>query len=290
MNITQLSAFDDRSLDLVRLIDRGEHQLEVQGSAFPGFGEFIARCVIQDERNYGVFAAFFFNGALRIHLVFEDDIRGAAPQPVIQCLLATIGEVPSRRAHLWCSGHNPRLVSYLKRELPTEENVYSADELVYTRERIMQDQVEDEMDTSPLVPVPYSDDLLDSALELLEDSFAAISTPGSFTSSRDSYKEKLSSTAKSRFEGFRLGDELVGLYYHNDAEIEYIAVSRSQQRRGFGALILKRALLAAFRDSDRDPHLYCVSDNTDALRFYLREGWSIAGKPVRLTVDLSREA
>lgn len=278
MKIKNVKEFDEKYIELLKLIDKGEYSLTVAGEADDGFERGISKITFNDGDNYGLLSAFTYCGADRIDLVFKNDISKKQIDSVIIQLSDVNDKCDSDNIALWCSNFNPKLVDGLKSKLKFKEDVYSAYELSYQRDKIIKD------DIYPLVPVSYSEDILDDALMLLEDSFKVIALPGTFINNRSKYNAKFSKIKKSRFEAFYIEDTMVGLYFHNDAEIIYLAVSDSCQNKGYGALILKHALYAINNDSDREPYLYVVEYNIRAYNFYIREGWEITGRCVRLDI------
>lgn len=273
-----VNKFDEKYIELLRLIDCGEYSLTVAGEDGEGFESLISRITFEDGDNYGLLSAFTYCGADRIDLVFKNDINKKQIDSVIIQLSDVIDKCDSDNIALWCSNFNPKLVDGLKSKLKFKEDVYSAYELSYQRDKTIRE------DIYPLVPVSYSEDILDDVLMLLEGSFKDIAQPGTFINNKDNYNSKFSNIEKSRFEAFYIKGKMVGLYFHNDAEIIYLAVSDSCQNKGYGALILKHTLYAINNDSDREPYLYVVEYNIRAYNFYIREGWEITGRCVRLDI------
>jgi ribosomal protein S18 acetylase RimI-like enzyme len=274
-----VSSFEQKYSDIVTLIDMGEHSLCLAGQERDGVGASIRKATYHDSDNYGLFSASVYFDSLRIRIVFKHDVCVETTEQILADLRGVANECDYDDVHIWCSNYNPHLVDALRARLGPDVDMYRADEMKYSRSNIERD-----VDSAPLTVRAFSDDMLDDALLLLDDSFQHLRGAHSFLSERDGFRTKFSGTGKSRFEAFYLAGELVGFYYHNDAEMEYVAVATRHQGRGFGTLMLRRALVCIIGDSSRAPHLYCVEENTKALAFYRRNGWQTAGRPVRLSV------
>ena len=286
MFVTQnVSTFDHKFLELVALIDRGEYGLETTGDTLDVFGGWRAKMVFEGHENYGMLSACVFADALRVHVVFRHDVNSLDTDGIITPLQHAINQCQCRHVFIWCTQENPHLIQTLQTAFTVQDDLYMAYELAYAREAISR-----QVDISPLIAKPFTDDVLDETLNLLEHAMQHVSHPGTYIRQKSALREKFSTRDRARCEGFFLDDELVGMYFHHDAEIEYVAVAETHQNKGYGALMLKRALSKIAADSDHEPHLYCVNANTRALTFYQREGWKITGKPVRLHIQERPEA
>lgn len=277
MVIKEVAGFEQRFLDLVQIIDRGEHSLVVGGEKCDGFGGWVSKLVFEADNNYGMLSAFVYYGFLRFQLAFKNDVDVSMIEHIYECIKDLINRYASKQANIFCTNDNPKLIEGLRMKFNYEDELYMAKEYAYSR-----NQINSHIDITPLIVAPYSDDLLEHTLKLLDDSFIIFRTDSlSFLDKRDYYKDKFSQADKARFESFYLDDELIGFYFHNNAEIEYIAVLSKYQSNGYGSLVLKRALAMILEDSEREPHLYCLDRNIRANNFYEREGWKITGKPVK---------
>lgn len=279
MDTTKVKKFKEKYLELLKQIDCGEYALSKQGERYDGFEKWVARYIFEDNENYGLLSSFVFNGALRIQIAFKHDVKDSFIN-IIEKHIREIVEIGGcEDTYVWCTNFNPSLVNTLKDRLPIEKGVYMSSEFTFYK-----DSIQREFNVSPLIVKPYNEQMLDDILELLEGSFKAIAQRGEFINDRDYFFEKFRPKEKSRCEVYCLDDKLVGFYYYNDAEIEYMAVAEGLQSKGYGSKILKRCLDMALDDSERLPHLNCVYKNHDAYRFYLREGGVVTGKSARFHI------
>jgi len=143
-----------------------------------------------------------------------------------------------------------------------------------------------ELDMKALSYKPYSADMLDDCIDILESAYTPfLDTPGTFISEKDWISKSFQSKNKTRCEVFYYGGKAVGLYSHNDGTIEYIAVKKEYQNRGFGSIILLKAFQSILNDSKNQPYLCSGDKNKRAQKFYERHGMKKMYSSVRIEIS-----
>jgi GNAT superfamily N-acetyltransferase len=132
---------------------------------------------------------------------------------------------------------------------------------------------------SALTARPYDEKYIDKYLNLLDGSMIFTDTPMNYRGNKTHYlnlfKER---AAKNSFEAFWKDDELIGLYWRDNFEIDTLAVNKTHQRKGYGTDILTRAIQSVFDHTDSDfARLYAVDWNEKARMFYTKYGMEASG-------------
>lgn len=68
-------------------------------------------------------------------------------------------------------------------------------------------------------------------------------------------------------------DAPMGFCVINDDEIDQMYVSKSARGTGLAAKLLAAGEARLAKAGTKEAHLYCIPENTNALRFYERQGW-----------------
>ncbi|QVK17542.1 GNAT family N-acetyltransferase [Mycoplasmatota bacterium] len=275
MKVKKVNKIEDKYLNLIKLIDSGEYRLASMGENYEGLSRWIATYIFETKTNEGILTAMIFNDNLRFQVAFEKDLDETDVQTIYD-MIKDIMNKEKKKTSIWVYNENHNLVKTLMSKFNLHrKNVYMSREIMYFKEPT-------NIDITPLKTIFYKKEILDDVLELLEDSFVDIAEKNEFINHREYYHYKFSNLNKSRFTGFLLNDKLIGMYFHHDGEIEYVAVSSSLQSKGYGKLIIHHALNAIKEDSNNIPYLYCVDENSKALQFYLREGFEVVAHAARL--------
>ena len=88
------------------------------------------------------------------------------------------------------------------------------------------------------------------------------------------------------FEAFWDDGNLIGLYWRNNAEIDIMAVADQQQRKGYGSIILTRAIEMVFENTAADyAYLYAVVWNQKGQSFYRKFGMEQRGHSYLLRLN-----
>lgn len=275
MIIKKVKKIEDKYLNLIKSIDSGEYRLASMGVNYEGLSRWLETYTFETETNEGILTSMIYNDYLRFQIAFEKDVNELEVQ-VVYDIIRDIMKKEKKGADIWVYNENHNLVKTLMNKFNIlRKDVYMSREIMYFKEPV-------NIDIKSLKAIPYDKEILNDILLLLEDSFVEIAQRNEFISHAEYYHKKFSDSNKSRFTGFLLNEKLIGMYFHHDAEIEYIAVKRSLQSKGYGKLIIHHALNAIKEDSNNTPYLYCVDENTKALQFYLREGFEVVAHAARL--------
>ncbi len=277
MIIRNVNRIEEKYLNLLKLIDSGEYKIASSGTNFEGVSRWVKNYTFESNDNIGILTSMIYHDHLRFQIAFKNDIDDKLIEKVYK-MIQTIIEDEEKHAAIWLYTVNHQLLESLMNKYHLEKNqVYMSREMMYFKEPL-------NITCSPLTTISYQKDILMDTLNLLEASFVDIAKPNEFLNNADYYHQKFSNLNKSRFTGFILNDELIGMYFHHDGDLEYIGVKPKYQSKGFGKIILHHALQAIKEDSENIPYLYCVDENEKALAFYLREGFEVMGHAARLIV------
>jgi ribosomal protein S18 acetylase RimI-like enzyme len=83
---------------------------------------------------------------------------------------------------------------------------------------------------------------------------------------------------------------LVGLYWRKNAEIDFFAVDVNQQRKGYGTIMLTRAINMVFEKTDADfACLYAVDWNLKGQSFYKKYGMAENGHSFGIKINNYKE-
>jgi len=273
MIINKVDKIEQKYLDLIKLIDSGEYR--VASGEIEGFSNWVDLYTFETKSNEGILTSLIYNNNLRFQIAFLNDLNEEEVQSVYH-IIKDILTKEKKNCDIWIYNENHNLVRILMEKFNlTRKQVYMSREMMYFKEPV-------KLNILPLKTIGYSEDILLDTLHLLEAAFVKIAAPNDFLNQRDHYHQKFSNTDKSRFTGFMLNNELIGMSFHHDGEIEYIGVKPAYQRRGYGKLIIHHVLQAIKEDSENIPYLYCVDENEEALQFYLKEGFEVVAHAARL--------
>ena len=257
---------------LLRRIDLGEYKLMTQKEDYDGLDSIYFTVGFDLEDNYGIVTAFKFNQAMRLQISFDKDLNERQAIYLVTFIKDFMEEKNCHNLSIWCNNANKNMVSILSQNFSFEEPVYKNYELTYDYRNFK------EMALGPLKSYIFQENHLHDVLDLLELSFKNICKKGEFIENPRYYLDKFQAQGKATCEVYFLEDRLIGMYFQNDGELEYIGILPEYQGQGYGKVILNRALKAIQSLSDQKPFLYCVESNKDALRFYLKTAWQISGQ------------
>lgn len=125
----------------------------------------------------------------------------------------------------------------------------------------------------------YEDEHIDRYLNLLDETMDFCIPPSVYIKNKIIYRKKfIKLKEKNSFEAFWTDNELIGLYWRSNAEINTMAVSAKYQRKGYGSLILSRAIECVFKNTSNEyAYLYCVDWNEKGQKFYKKNGMETNG-------------
>jgi GNAT superfamily N-acetyltransferase len=132
----------------------------------------------------------------------------------------------------------------------------------------------------------YEKEHIKDYLKLLDESMDFTIPPPTFIANKEYFQTKFNQCRiEKSFESFWMGTELIGLYWRKGYEIEIMAVSKKYQRKGFGSIILSRAIECCLNNTDDHyAYLYCVDWNEKGQRFYKKFGMEINGHSYCLSI------
>lgn len=257
---------------LLRRIDLGEYKLMTQREDYDGLEAIYFMVGFDLEDNYGIVTAFNFNQAIRLQISFDKDLSKRQVDYLVTLIKDFIDEKKCQNLSIWCNNANKNIVDILSRNFHFEKPIYKNYELTYDYKNF------EDIPQGPLKSYVFQENHLHDVLELLEVSFQKICKTGEFIDNPNHYLDKFMVKGKASCEVFYIEDRLIGMYFQNDGELEYIGILPDYQGQGYGKVILNRALKAIQSLTDQKPFLYCVESNKDALNFYLKAAWHISGQ------------
>ena len=257
---------------LLRRIDLGEYKLMTQREDCDGLEAIYFMVGFDLEDNYGIVTAFKLNQAIRLQISFDKDLSKRQVDYLVTLIKDFIDEKKCQSLSIWCNNANKNIVDILSQNFPFESPIYKNYELSYDYKHFK------EMPLGLLKSEAFQENHLHDVLKLLEASFKKICRKGEFIENPTHYLVKFMAKGKAACEVFYLEDTIIGMYYHNDGDLEYIGLLPDYQGRGYGRVVLNRALKTIQSLTDQKPFLYCLESNIDALNFYLKEAWHISGQ------------
>ena len=254
-------------------IDRGEES--VFRDTMNTDNQIIAKIFIKNELNEGVFYSCQLSDDLPIHIgiaIVEDTDR--YNREIEALIHQTIQMADRTSCSVWLRNENKKITKYLKKtfhivpELEGEHD-YASIEFIMQRDKFAPMIYSSEVEIRP-----YEDVYIDDYLLMLDDSMTFASPPPDFVNNKNFFLGKFSELNKQNaFEAFWVRDKLVGLYWRNGEEIDVMAVAGKHQRKGYGSIILTRALQRIFVSTNTEcAYLYAVDWNERAQAFYRKYG------------------
>ena len=175
--------------------------------------------------------------------------------------------------NIWYYPENDNLEHLLFNMLPWQARGHKTYELRY----LVDANYPSYIMPSNIKVIKYVSEYLDQAVTMLDKALAH-----TFSNPDEGIYEKNKELLRKRWETeecfIMLKDkELVGMYILKDTEIDIMAIDTAHQNRGLGKLLLSHARDYIFKTKNKEPYLYCISSNSKALNFYLRENMTITG-------------
>ena len=224
----------------------------------------------------GSFFSCIYNGQLRIHVVFNEDIDSLNDE-ISKLIRQSMETAGMNYGTIWFRRTSKNIISYVDDKFiltaDSEEFFYYSTEYIMRRDRFNKT-----LDNAVLEIKPYEENHIDSYLDLLNDSMSFFIPPYDFSSEKEKYlHEFIEYKNKNAFEAFWRDGKLVGLYWIVGTEVDTMGVSSEFQRLGYGSIILTRAIKTIFEQQPdaESAILYCVGWNAKAQRFYKRYGMEI---------------
>ena len=231
------------------------------------------------DKLVGSFFSCIYNGKLRIHLIFneETDLFNSESCELIRHSMEITG---NNSGTIWFRKANQSLIEYVKSKfelaLTSEEFYYHSTEYIMCKGNFGK-----KFDCAALEVKPYEETHIDKYLSLLNDAMSFFVPPKDFVAEKAHYlQEFFSYKNKNAFEAFWKDGKLVGLYWLDGKEVDTMCVSSDFQRRGYGSMILTRAIETIFQQHPEAEKalLYCVGWNAKAQNFYKRYGMEMSNQ------------
>jgi|GEM_PF-1227836 len=220
----------------------------------------------------GVFFSYSYNGVLRVYITLENDTN-AYNDEITSLLRSSINKCNCSTGLLWVRKKTPKIIAFLENEflLTPSDELFFYESTTFV---MPYNKFQKKYDSSILEIKPYEERFLDDCLNLFNEAMVFKMPPHFYLDERAHYLEQLRFNSENTvFETFWKNNELIGLYWLCDEEIDVIAVSPKHQRKGYGSLILTRAIEKAFQTSNKDCVWLIASNfNEKAHAFYGKYG------------------
>lgn len=239
--------------------------------------------VFYNTKMSGVFFSCIFYDSLRIHIVFEEDTDKFNGE------IASFVESSMEKSNLasvmiWLRNENRKIIEYLKNKFHTKPEgayYYASAEYIMRRVNFNITNINNILEIRP-----YEEKYIDKYLLLLDESMTFVNPPPNFCNNKDHFLRHFAERRdKNSFEAFWIADELVGLYWRKNQEIDIMAVATNYQRKGYGSIILTRAIEMALKNTDAEYiYLYAVDWNEKGQAFYKKYGMELNGHSYLLRI------
>jgi GNAT superfamily N-acetyltransferase len=268
----ELKMEEEKAEALIEKIDCGELWIFKGASGSEDFAGFIDKLYYEENDKYGTFCSCIFNGCLRIITAFSEDMPLDLADEITE-LIIKARNTHNSFTNIWYYPENDNLEHLLFNMLPWQARGHKTYELRY----LVDANYPSYIMPSNIKVIKYVSEYLDQAVTMLDKALAH-----TFSNPDEGIYEKNKELLRKRWETeecfIMLKDkELVGMYILKDTEIDIMAIDTAHQNRGLGKLLLSHARDYIFKTKNKEPYLYCISSNSKALNFYLRENMTITG-------------
>lgn len=261
---------------IIEKIDQGEKWIFQGADNSSDFGGFIDRLFYHQQDTYGTYCASRYCGKLRFQIGFNTDMPENA-QTELLSLMNKARRQLNTHTSIWYPPENKNLHEFIFNKLPWKAKGHSTHELTFKRK----DDYKDCELPDNIRIIPFMEAYLEACCNLLDESLShTFDNPNSkwFLNHKETNLSEWLEKAKTSNCCIMLENgELAGFYILKGAEIDLMAVQRCKQGNGLGRLLLHHAREHIFKVEKKEPYLYCIDRNPNALRFYLREGMIISG-------------
>ena len=221
-----------------------------------------------------IFYSCFAYGTLRIHTSFDVNMKADKFNDDIASLIQISLDKSSNTSCMICiRNENKQMFEFIKENFKIPPNkgkyYYASIEFIMRRKNFIK-----EFNDSILVIRPYEKEYIDNYLNLLDNSMTFTSTQPNFMGRKEHYLQYFAERNENRsFESFWKDNKLIGLYWRKNAEIDFFAIEVNNQRKGYGTIMLTRAIEMVFENTSEDfVYLYAVDWNQKAQLFYRNYG------------------
>ena len=187
---------------------------------------------------------------------------------------------------IWIWNENKKIIQFFKKSFHIQPDCgphyYASIEFIMRRELFNKKVVNSTVNIRP-----YEKKYIDDYVALLDESMTFASPPPKFRENKERHTKKFAECAENNsFEAFWKDGGLIGLYWRKNAEIDTLAVADNQQRKGYGSIILTRAIEMVFKNTmDNYAYLYAVDWNTKGQSFYRKYGMEQNGHSYMLRLN-----
>jgi len=263
---------EEKAETLIEKIDCGELWIFKGASGSEDFAGFIDKLYYEKNDKYGTFCSCIFNDCLRIIVAFNEDMPFDLADEVTQ-LIVKARNTYNSFTHIWYKPENFNLENLLFNNLPWQAIGHKTYELKYTKNN----QYAEYAIPSNIEILKYESNYLDQAVIMLDKALAH-----TFLNPDDRIYEKNKNLIQKRMLTedcfiMLMDKKLVGMYILKDTEIDIMAIDVAYQNKGLGKLLLSHARNYVFNIKQKEPYLYCIATNINALQFYLKEKMTITG-------------
>lgn len=245
----------------------------------------VEAVIFYDKEMAGVFYSCTANKGLRIHISFEADI-GKFNEDIALYVHTSLKKSGMTSCLIWVRNENKVIIDFLKDKfkIPPGDGAYYYASIEFIMRREKYNKI---INNSILEIRPYEERHIDNYLSMLDKSMTFTSQPPDFMGNKEYHLQHFAECVKNNsFEAFWKGNELIGLYWRKNAEIELIAVADNHQRKGYGSIILTRAIEMVFENTAEDyAYLYAVDWNVKGQSFYKKYGMEQNGHSYLLRLN-----
>jgi ribosomal protein S18 acetylase RimI-like enzyme len=252
-------------------IDSGEKQcfLETVGTEHQ-----ITSKIFYENNLIGVFYSCFAYETLRLSISFDTDIVTEKFNDEIASLVNLSMEKSGKTScMIYIRNENKGIISFLKNkfQIPpgSGEHYYASIEFIMRRKVFTK-----KISESPMEIRQYEEKNIDKYLSMLDNSMTFTNPPTNFMEKKMYYSQYFRERMNNNsFEAFWINNELIGLYWRKNAEIDFFAIDVNYQRKGYGTIMLTRAIEMIFENTSEDfVYLYAVDWNEKGQIFYRKYG------------------
>jgi ribosomal protein S18 acetylase RimI-like enzyme len=263
--------------DIIARIDQGEKRIfqGVEGSS--DFTGVIDKLFYHSGDIYGTYCSRIYNGNLRIQIGFNTDMPKDIHEELLLLIVKARSEIKAFTS-IWYPADNKELDKMLLTQLPWKtQSGNKTHELTFKRK-----DLSNNVDIPKNISiVPFSDEYLEATCSMLDKSLSHTFDAANSSVFMNNKENNLASWLEKAIHGdcciMIENGELAGAYILKGVEIDFIAIACEKQGKGLGSLLLHHAKKHIFATSKEEPFLYCMDRNSNALRFYLREGMKRSG-------------
>ncbi len=223
-------------------------------------------------------------GGLRMHISFEKD-TDKFHEELAACVQSTLNKSGMASCLIWIFNEDRKIIKFLKEKfhvIPEGAHDYASIEFIMRREKF--DRTAHQL---VLEIRSYEEEHIDDYLIMLDGAMTFVDPPPKFLGHREHYLQHFIQRAEDHsFEAFWKRDRVVGLYWRKNAEIDIMVVDKENQRKGYGSIILTRAIDMVFKNTDADfAYLYAVDWNVKGQSFYKKYGMEQNGHSYLLRIN-----